>query len=149
MLVSLPNTSVMQIVTTSSMAIPAVKLVASLVPGALRRAQESSVASTRGTRKPSLPAPGQASPLRAGSFSSPPAFSLSSPCSCPCRCVLLNPIRKRGEFQAGFFREPRLHTKLADVPFSIPAALSLHTRNGKALCGCAAGCSELKSAGGT
>lgn len=144
MLVSLPNTSVMQIVTTSYMAIPAVKLVAPLVPGALRRAPESSVASIR-----CLPSPGQASPLRAGFFSSPPAFSLSSPCSCPCCCVLLNPIRKRGEFQAGFFREPRLHTKLADVPFSIPAALSLHTRNGKALCGCAAGCSELKSAGGT
>lgn len=62
--------------------------------------------------------------------------------------MLLNPIRKGGEFRSGFFREPPVHTKLADVPFSIPAALSLHTRNGKALCGCTAGCAELKSSGG-
>lgn len=84
-------------------------------------------------------------------------FSLLSHCSFPfeifahshCDCVLLNPIRKQGGFQPSFSREPRIHTKLADVPSSIPAALSLHTRNGKALCGCTAGCSELKPSGGT
>ncbi|EOA99274.1 Dystrophin [Anas platyrhynchos] len=59
-----------------------------------------------------------------------------------------NQFLQRGEFRSGFFREPPVHTKLADVPFSIPAALSLHTRNGKALCGCTAGCAELKSSGG-
>lgn len=65
----------------------------------------------------------------------------------PCYCV---PWIRSGarRFRSGFFREPLVHTKLAAVPFSIPAALSLHTRNGKALCGCAAGCAELKASGG-
>ena len=58
--------------------------------------------------------------------------------------VELSPIRDPAELQPGFSLKPLLHTKLADVPFSIPAALSLHTSNGKALCGGIAGCSELK-----
>lgn len=81
-------------------------------------------------------------------FFPPSLFRFKSP---PCQqrcCVLLNPIRRRGERQARFSRAPWLHTKLAAVPFSIPAAPAPHTRNGKALCGCSAGCSALKSAGG-
>lgn len=59
-----------------------------------------------------------------------------------------NPRSSR-ELQPRFSLEPLLHTKLADVPFSIPAALSPHTSNGKALCGGIAGCSELKPSVGT
>lgn len=59
--------------------------------------------------------------------------------------VELSPIHDPAELQPRISLEPLLHTKLADVPFSIPAALSLHTSNGKALCGGIADCSELKS----
>lgn len=65
------------------------------------------------------------------------------------RGVELSPILDPAELQPRFSLEPLLHTKLADVPFSIPAALSLHTSNGKALCGGIAGCSELKPSVGT
>lgn len=58
--------------------------------------------------------------------------------------VELSPIHDPAELQPRFSLEPLLHTKLADVPFSIPAALSLHTSNGTALCRGITGCSELK-----
>lgn len=66
-----------------------------------------------------------------------------------CAWSELSPIHDPAELQPRISLEPLLHTKLADVPFSIPAALSLHTSNGKALWGGIAGCSELKSSVGT
>lgn len=128
--------------------------------GAMKTLQKSSFASICGTMKSSFISQPRLITAsiqdRIFLFSScPPLPPPASPFS-PVKsllsqsyCVLLNPIRRRGEFRSSFFREPRIHTKLADVPFSIPAALSLHTRNGKALCGCTAGCSELKPSGGT